>query len=117
MNRVRLKPTGVSGAEYINASFLDVSQFRMTHCPIGHQAIYVGVQAEECVHGGPGPCCSYSERLLENGVGVQEQSCSHAVPTGGKWAGMQFFLMALVAVYRECSCQHSSKDVSANCGA
>ena len=60
MNRVRLRPTGVSGSEYINASFLDVSQFGTANCPIGHYAclFIVGLQAEEYVHGSAGPCAS-----------------------------------------------------------
>ena len=63
MNRVRLRPTGVSGSEYINASFLDVSQFWTANCPIGHYAclFIVGLQAEEYVHGSAGPCGLYSE--------------------------------------------------------
>ena len=35
MNRVRLKPTGVTGGEYINASFLDVSESRGIPLPDG----------------------------------------------------------------------------------
>ena len=41
MSRVRLRPTGVTGAEYINASFLDVSSLLAPHtapCAILHWA-------------------------------------------------------------------------------
>ena len=95
MNRVRLRPTGVSGGEYINASFLDVSQFGVSHCLIGQPAMCcTGVQVKECLHGWPGSTGLHSGRLLEDGVGVQEQGSGHAVSANGGWPGQPLQLSA-----------------------
>ena len=70
--RVRLKTTGgVQGGEYINANFVDVSLHGFNVSAVTILSFLVGIQVTQCLHSSPSSPPGHSERLLEDGVGVQ----------------------------------------------